>query len=210
MAEKSVDDWMLEQILQEHVAKILQDNGGSFEQAEAGSHNPKVLALFKVSAGGGVVTFMGKAIGPTEGEGRTTTAAIGEYLRANKYGFLIAAKEPDPITKLNINAEDLKLAKSGNLTAKGRVLRACGMDQTKLDAVLAGNVATGDAPAVDDAATLATKVANDDHKNNPFSKVGWNVTKQGALLRAVGPEKAAQIAASVGSRIGATSPNPNF
>jgi len=48
------------------------------------------------------------------------------------------------------------------------------------------------------------------HQNNPFSKKGWNISKQGALLRAVGTEKCAQIAASVGSRIGATSPNMDY
>jgi hypothetical protein len=49
-----------------------------------------------------------------------------------------------------------------------------------------------------------------DHKNNPFSKAGWSITKQGTLLRAVGREKCAQIAASVGSKIGATRPNADF
>jgi hypothetical protein len=49
-----------------------------------------------------------------------------------------------------------------------------------------------------------------DHKNNPFSKQGWNISAQGSLLRAVGPVKCAQIAASVGCTIGATRPNPNF
>ena len=45
---------------------------------------------------------------------------------------------------------------------------------------------------------------------NPFSGKAWNVSKQGALLRAVGPEKCAAIAASVGARIGDTKPNANY
>ena len=49
-----------------------------------------------------------------------------------------------------------------------------------------------------------------DHKTNPFHKSNWNVSKQGALLKAVGREKCAAIAAAVGSNIGATRPNPNF
>jgi len=49
-----------------------------------------------------------------------------------------------------------------------------------------------------------------DHSKNPWHKSNWNISKQGALLRAVGEEKAAQIAASVGSRIVATKPNPGY
>jgi hypothetical protein len=41
--------------------------------------------------------------------------------------------------------------------------------------------------------------------NNPFSKAGWNVTKQGLLVKA-DPAKAADIAALVGSKIGDTKP----
>jgi hypothetical protein len=207
----NTDDFLLELALQEHIAKILQANDASFEQAELGSRNPKVQKLFGISAGGGVVTFQGKAIGSTEGEGRTTVEAVGEYLRANKYGFLVGAKEPDPITKLNIDPADIAAAKAGNLKSKGKIFLALHGDKpksaeaetlAKLDAVLAGgNVATGEVPAVD----AAVKAAND-HKKNPFSKAGWNVTAQGRLLSAVGAEKCAQIAASVSSHIGATHP----
>lgn len=49
-----------------------------------------------------------------------------------------------------------------------------------------------------------------DRKNNPWSKEGWSFTRQMSLFKAVGPEKAAQIAASVGCRIGSVRPNPNF
>lgn len=51
------------------------------------------------------------------------------------------------------------------------------------------------------------KAVAQDHKGNPFSAAGWNVSKQGALLRAVGREKCEQIAAAVNSRIGATKPS---
>lgn len=42
--------------------------------------------------------------------------------------------------------------------------------------------------------------------NNPWSKGAWNMTKQGALVRELGEQKASEIAASVGSHIGATRP----
>jgi hypothetical protein len=42
--------------------------------------------------------------------------------------------------------------------------------------------------------------------NNPWSKEGWNLTKQGALIKSLGEEKAAAIAQQAGSKIGATHP----
>lgn len=41
--------------------------------------------------------------------------------------------------------------------------------------------------------------------NNPWTKENWNLTKQGAVVRELGEAKAAEMAASVGSKIGATS-----
>lgn len=40
--------------------------------------------------------------------------------------------------------------------------------------------------------------------NNPWSKAGWNLTKQGALVKQLGETKAGEIAAQAGSHIGAT------
>jgi len=42
--------------------------------------------------------------------------------------------------------------------------------------------------------------------NNPWSKAGWNITKQGQFMTANGADKAKQLAESVGSFIGATKP----
>jgi hypothetical protein len=41
--------------------------------------------------------------------------------------------------------------------------------------------------------------------DNPWTKEGWNLTKQGQIIRTQGVEKAKAMAASVGSSIGATS-----
>jgi hypothetical protein len=54
------------------------------------------------------------------------------------------------------------------------------------------------------------KTGTADHSKNPWHSSNWNISKQGALLRAVGPEKAAAMARAVGSTIGATRPNMNF
>lgn len=42
--------------------------------------------------------------------------------------------------------------------------------------------------------------------NNPWSKDGWSITKQGQLVKALGDEKASAIAALVGCKIGDTKP----
>lgn len=41
---------------------------------------------------------------------------------------------------------------------------------------------------------------------NPWSKDGWNLTQQGQFVREHGMERAKEMAASVGSKVGATSP----
>jgi len=42
--------------------------------------------------------------------------------------------------------------------------------------------------------------------NNPWSKEGWNLTKQGTYIKEYGEDKAKTLAESVGSHIGATKP----
>ncbi len=44
-------------------------------------------------------------------------------------------------------------------------------------------------------------------KENPWSKEGWSLTKQGQAVKELGPEKAAELAARVGSKLGDTHPN---
>ena len=41
-------------------------------------------------------------------------------------------------------------------------------------------------------------------KDNPWSAAGWNLTKQGQVVKELGEEKAADMAARVGSKLGAT------
>lgn len=42
--------------------------------------------------------------------------------------------------------------------------------------------------------------------DNPWSKEGWNVTKQGQLVRTLGADKATDIAAKAGAKLGDTKP----
>jgi hypothetical protein len=45
---------------------------------------------------------------------------------------------------------------------------------------------------------------------NPWSKQGWNLTKQMGLVRSLGAEKSAAIARAVGCKIGDTKFNPDY
>jgi hypothetical protein len=105
---------------------------------------------------------------------------------------------------------------NGDLTAKGRLVKEIGIPAATelarrygLDdvhdrkrGIRPDNIADREA---------AEKAKNKTpHASNPFHKSNWNVSKQGSLLRAVGPEKCAAIARSVGVTIGATKPNMNF
>ena len=45
-------------------------------------------------------------------------------------------------------------------------------------------------------------------KDNPWSREGWNLTQQGQKIKELGPEKAAEMAARVGSKIGDVRPSP--
>jgi hypothetical protein len=56
----------------------------------------------------------------------------------------------------------------------------------------------------------APKVNGAERASNPWSQAGWNMTKQSSLVRAVGAEKGARIAASVGCVLGSTHPNPAY
>jgi len=108
---------------------------------------------------------------------------------------------PDPrvVAREALEAEVL----AGSVSAHGRAFKQWGKDE--YEKFIAKHAAKPGERAKDKADDKGT-----DHATNPFHKSNWNVTKQAALLRAVGSEKCAQIAASVGSKIGATHPNPNF
>jgi hypothetical protein len=54
----------------------------------------------------------------------------------------------------------------------------------------------------------AKRAAN--HANNPWSAAGWNISRQGGCITAMGMEDAAKVARAVGCVIGSTRPNPKF
>jgi hypothetical protein len=89
-----------------------------------------------------------------------------------------------------------------HLTPEGKVR---GPNNLKVRKYL-DTIVRGETPSIFLEVGQADKGGNVKGRNNPFSAEGWSVSKQGALLRAIGAEKTAAIAASVGSRIGATRP----
>jgi hypothetical protein len=57
-----------------------------------------------------------------------------------------------------------------------------------------------------DGKSTEEEVPRKEGKKNPWSKEFWNVTAQGSVVKAMGIEKAQQIARAAGSYIGATRP----
>lgn len=101
----------------------------------------------------------------------------------------------------------------GNMTARTALVKEIGSAEANKIAQRYGLHSVSDTRRGTPPAEPVTDKKNGktgDHSNNPFHKSNWNVSKQGSLLRAVGPEKTAAIAASVGSRIGATRPNEAY
>jgi hypothetical protein len=123
------------------------------------------------------------------------------------YAFLLPSKENTEAARLGIDADVLASARAGNKTAYAKVYVQLGKDRAATDALLGEKKPA--AESSDDDATKK-KIGTADHRNNPFSREGWNISAQGKLLRAVGVEKCAAIARSVGSKIGATQPSPHY
>jgi hypothetical protein len=61
-------------------------------------------------------------------------------------------------------------------------------------------------PASQGGGAQGGKGGNINTKDNPWSEEGWNLTKQGQMVRELGEEKAAQLAGRVGSKLGAIRP----
>jgi len=113
--------------------------------------------------------------------------------------FLLPAKKP-----IHENIADsldpalVKLAASGNLTAKGKLHRALHGDGEMLDRVLEKAKATGGKPALDDKSNKTP---------NPWSAEHWNLGAQGRIVRSAGGMALAQrMAEAAGVTVGATRP----
>lgn len=134
----------------------------------------------------------------------------GAALESPKSLAWLQENKPHLLPRANQVADaELAFTGTGNKTAAARLIRELGREEADRIAQMYGK-----AHALDNRPGVAPKRADqkngdgkpNDHAKNPFSKAGWNVSKQGQLVRSLGPEKAAAMARAVGVTIGATRP----
>lgn len=122
------------------------------------------------------------------------------WLQENKPHLLPRANQ--------VRDAELAFTGVGNKTAAARLIRELGQGEADRIAQMYGKPhALSNKPGV---VPLREQQKNGngtpDHKNNPFSRAGWNVSRQGVLIRSLGIEKASAMARAVGVTIGATKP----
>ena len=83
-----------------------------------------------------------------------------------------------------------------------RLLDAWGASQKTL--------APGRNPKATDKEVEEVKTARKPQASNPWSRAGWNISRQGQLVTTLGIEKASAIAVAAGCVVGSTKPNPTF
>ena len=122
-----------------------------------------------------------------------------------------------PVTEEQLTAELIERAMIGSqiggpsLKARGELLKQVGAKQyaelLQQYGCNPNNLKPGISPKQqeEDAAANQKRTAR---KSNPWSAEGWSLARQGDLVKTLGQEKAAAIAASAGCKIGSTRPNP--
>jgi hypothetical protein len=129
-------------------------------------------------------------------------------LIAKKYPHLV----PPPF---EVSIADVAFIEN-NFAARGKLVNEMGERATLDLAKRYGHEtlhskAQGKRPASLDAPIDTTKKSpTADRAANPFSCEGWNLSRQGSLVKSLGLEKTAQIARAVGCKLGDTKPNPKF
>ncbi len=127
-----------------------------------------------------------------------------------EYDFLVPAKkvEGDAPT---LDPDLIAKAKAGHMTSVSTLFRTLhagkpkgteGETRAALDKLLAGETPKGERDR-DAGGKFTPKGGNG---SNPWAAGSWNVTEQGRLVRVLGKDKAAGIAKSAGSFIGAVRP----
>jgi hypothetical protein len=140
-------------------------------------------------------------------------AIIGE-----RYDFLLPPKKTLSEVASTVDPVIIERAAGGNLTARGAILTAIAQGAkptpehiAEMNRVIDGAKAKRGASVQEkDIADLvsnahANRTNNSNTpRDNPWIAANWNVTKQAGIVRAMGLEKANQIAAAAGSYVGAT------
>jgi hypothetical protein len=142
-----------------------------------------------------------------------TLKATGEAIESEASRKWLADNKPHLLPPVYERSLADRAFVDNNLSARGALVKQVGMTEANKIAESYGlrsatDTRRGKAPA--DSTPEKTKSNGAEHRSNPFHKSNWNISAQGKLLRAVGPEKCAAIARAVGSTIGATKPNMNY
>jgi hypothetical protein len=138
--------------------------------------------------------------------------ATGDVLDSDASRKWIEANKPHLLPpKFEVSLADQAFIGAGNKTAAQNLVKQVGLaEATKIAESYGKRTPWDTRPGKAPRGPEKKNGKDADHKNNPFHASNWNLTRQAALLRAVGAEKCAAIAASVGSKIGATRPNADY
>lgn len=202
----------------ETLHKLTQNNRiCAYAMKQLGCDERRAAALAKVA--GDFLTWnatTGLRFKSTQGEiDADDPVAIGFLSR--EFDFIVPGKTAES-EQAALSADDIALAKAGNITAKSRLFTALHADKPRTEepATLAAldKLLAGEAPEKKPAEKKIA--AGGDSGSNPWgSGPGeFNVTKQGQLIKMLinahgeeeGLKRAGQIAAAAGSKIGATRP----
>jgi hypothetical protein len=97
--------------------------------------------------------------------------------------------------------DDEATALMATVTGRGKLVKAIGQKAAAALVIKAGFKSLHDFKTPTPAST------DDKPSKNPWRSDSWSITEQGRLVKSLGIEKAAAIAAAAGSRIGATKPS---
>lgn len=139
---------------------------------------------------------------------------IREYLTRSKFDFLLPPPTHDVVVngaEASIPGDLLDDALSGSKTAEGKICLLLGGNNAdaaartalllKAERAKRSNGNNGGVNAHQHG-TARAEMNGGDHATNPFSRAGWNLSKQGSVFKALGEAKTGALAASVGAKIG--------
>lgn len=118
-----------------------------------------------------------------------------KWLRTNKPHLL----------PVNTADSDAAFVGVGNKTIAARLIKGMGREAAdRLAQTYGKKHALDNTPGI--APQRKDNRTPDERKNNPWSREGWNVTRQGSIVKSLGIEKANALAKAAGSHVGAVRP----
>lgn len=131
--------------------------------------------------------------------GKSLDEGLADEIAARPHWQPVEAR-PEIAARADLEAR----AMSGNVSAHGLLMRELG--QADYAAWCKKHGAAPGKKVEQTNENAADQKAKEDRRGNPWSREGWNVSRQGVLVRTLGVAKAAEIARAAGGRIGATRP----